>query len=57
MCRIKKDVYILSFSKGDELFYSKGRTGYCDNFNLGLLNFSQELAFPATRVHLTAYKY
>ena len=29
------------------------RIGYCYIFNLGLLNFSQEPAFPATRVHLT----
>lgn len=54
-CSIK-DVYILYLSKGDELFNSKARKGYCENFNLGLLNLSKELAFPATRVYLTAYK-
>ena len=44
----------LCLSKGDELFNSKARRGYCDNFNLELLNFFQELVFPATRVYLTA---
>jgi len=29
------------------------RIGYCDIFNLELLSFFQEPAFPATRVHLT----
>ena len=35
----------------------KIRIGYCDIFNLDLLNLFQEPDFPATRVHLTKSKF